>query len=230
MIEAVFFDLDGTLFDDRQYVRGGLLNAADEFEAITGTDIGDELLRAYFDRGIRDTVFDTVLKEQGFSQEFVPKLVDAYHDNDAELVPFPGTIETLENLQNTYEMGVITGGTNGRDKLRRLGLMGYFDVIIVTADRDVSKRDPAPFKEALKALDVAADEAVFVGDRPGLDLDQPRRLGMYTVRVKTGQYRKMEGTNEGEHNVTLDTLTDLPTAITTISKTSDEVDRRHQPG
>ena len=104
MTDALCFDLDGTLFDDRQYVRAGLLAAADVVQRETGVDISDELLSAYFRRGIKEGTFDTVLDELGVSTELVGELVTAYHANDAPLVPFPDAEQTLKNLASDYEM------------------------------------------------------------------------------------------------------------------------------
>lgn len=213
MIQAIYFDLDGTLFDDRQYVRAGLLQAAENLEDRVGVNIADELLNAYFSRNIREKTFDTVLKEEGLPPELVSTLVDAYHDNEAKLVPFPEATKTLENLHKEYQIGLITGGTNGRQKLRRLNLERYFEVVIVTSDQNVTKRDAVPFEEALDTLDVSAEEAVFVGDRPSLDFIQPNRLGMYTVRVRTGQYKETAAPENARPDITIDTLCELPSAL-----------------
>lgn len=218
MIQAIYFDLDGTLFDDRQYVRAGLLRAAEKLEARVGVNIADELLEAYFSRDIREKTFDTVLEEEGLSLELVSTLVDAYHDNEATLVPFPEATKTLENLHKEYQLGLITGGTNGRQKLRRMNLEGYFEVVIVTSDQNLTKRDAAPFEEALDTLDVSAEEAVFVGDRPTLDFLQPNQLGMHTVRVKTGQYKETAAPEYARPDITIDNLCELSSALTELQQ------------
>jgi len=214
MLRAVCFDLDGTLFDDRQYVRAGLLHAGDKLESIADIDLSAELLEAYFDRGIREGTFDTVLAEHDVSQMYVPKLVEAYHENDADLTPFPGVAETLATLADDYNLALITGGHNGMDKLRRLDLGGYFDTVIVTSEEPYTKRDPQPFEAVLDALGATTGESVYVGDRPGHEFFQPNRLGMGTIRVKTGQYAGVDATGQAEPDVTIPTVRKLPELLT----------------
>ena len=213
MAEAILFDLDGTLFDDRQYIRGGLRHAGTVLAARTGVDLTDELLEAYFERGYTESTFDTVLDEHGLSTELVPTLVTAYHDNDADLWPFPDTVSTLGVLADMCQLGVITGGTNGREKIDRLGLAGYFEVVYVTAERDTSKRCSAVFESALDALDVSPAAAVYVGDRPALDFPQPNRLGMTTVRTARGRYADADATGDARPDHTVDGLDELPALV-----------------
>ena len=188
MVQSVCFDLDGTLFDDRQYVRAGLESGAAELERRTGLDLTEELLAAYFRRGHRQATFDVVLSEAGLSSDHVPALVRAFHDSAGPLVPYPDAVEMLDSLAGQYDIGVITGGTNGRGKLSRLGLDGYVDECIVTAERDDSKRSADPFVEMARRFDAPHQSVVYVGDRPALDFPQPNRLGMRTVRVRRGYY------------------------------------------
>jgi len=210
MLQAVCFDLDGTLFDDRQYVRAGLANAASVLEAETGVDLSEELQAAYFDRDIRERTFDTVLAENDIPQRHVSKLVDAYHENDGELSLYPGVADTLSTLSDSHNLGLITGGRNGADKVVRLGIGAYFDTVLVTNDRPYSKRDPEPFETVLETLDVSPHEAAYVGDRPGLDFLQPNRLGMDTIRVRTGQYADVEAIGAAKPDLTIPEVRELP--------------------
>lgn len=213
MVHAVCFDLDGTLFDDRQYVRAGLRHAGAHLETLAGVDLTDELVDAYFERGVTEGTFDTVLAERGLSQEHVPELVDAYHANDGELEPFDDVERVLEELTDSYELGLITGGRNGRDKLRRLGLEEYFETVLVTSGRSDSKRDSAPFESVLDDLGVDPTAAAYVGDRPELDFPQPNRLGMLTIRVETGRYATAEATGSATPDETVPSLGALPAVL-----------------
>jgi len=213
MIDALYFDLDGTLFDDRQYVRGGLQHAGEVLAEQTGRDLTNELHAAYFEREITGSTFDTVLAEHGLSTDLVPTLVSAYHNNSAELSPFPDAKSTLDVLSERYQLGLITGGTNGREKLNRLGLSEHFETIYVGPEYGCSKHQPEIFEAALESLDVVPAEAVYVGDRPSLDFPQPNQLGMTTVRVRSGRYATAEATGDTEPNYTVDCLADVQSVI-----------------
>ena len=213
MTTAVCFDLDGTLFDDRQYVRGGLRHAGDVLTDRIGLDLTDALLDAYFERDITESTFDTVLRENGQPTELVPELVAAYHDNNAALSPFPETVPTLETLVDEYRLGVITGGTNGRDKLDRLGLEEYFETVFVSPAYGSSKREPEIFEAALDTLGVRPTETIYVGDRPPLDFPQPNRLGMTTVHVRTSRYADTDPTENAVPDHVINSLGDLPPIV-----------------
>lgn len=213
MTEAVYFDLDGTLFDDRQYVRAGFQEAGSMLAAETGTDLTDELIDAYFERGITESTFDTVLEEHGLSTALVPDLVEAYHSNSGPLSCFPGTTETIETLAEKYKLGVITGGRNGRGKLSKLGLTPYFDTVFVSPEFGTSKRSPEIFEAALASLNTTAAASVYVGDRPSLDFPQPNNLGLTTVRLKNGRYKTAEATSDETPDLVLDSIAQLPEAL-----------------
>lgn len=217
MVRAVCFDLDGTLFDDRQYVRAGLREAARVVEAETGVAVEEELLDAYFRREIQEETFDHVLAEKDLPVELVPDLVDAYHDHDADLDPYPEVRAVLDRLDDRYDLGLLTGGTNGRTKLDRLGLAEYFDAVVVAPARDLTKRETESFRILLDSLGVEASETVYVGDRPSVDFPIPNDLGMTTVRVAVGRYAEVPPETPGETpDVTVEDLQDLPEVISAI--------------
>jgi len=214
MVQSVCFDLDGTLFDDRQYVRAGLESAAAELERRTGVDLTEAFLEAYFRHGHREATFDVVLSSVGLPCDHVPALVAAYHNSSGPLVPYPGAVETLASLAANHQIGVITGGRNGREKLSRLGLSGYVDECIVTAERDDSKRAPDPFLDMAARFDVSTESVVVVGDRPELDFPQPNRLGMRTVRLRRGRYATAVARGDAVPDATVDSLQAVPDVVT----------------
>ena len=210
MPQAVCFDLDGTLFDDRQYVRAGLESAGEAVVKLAGVDLSAAFEAAYFERDIRTETFDVVLEEHDLPTSYVPELVEAYHNNSAPLTPYLGTEAALSTLADEYALGLITGGRNGAEKLERLGLDDYFDCVLVTSGRPYSKHDPDPFERVHDTLGVPFEASVYVGDRPALDFAQPNRLGMRTVRVTTGQYDDVDATGMAEPDVTIQSVNDLP--------------------
>jgi len=219
----VCFDLDGTLFDDRQYARAGLESAAAELRRRTGVDLTADLLSAYFRGGHREATFDVVLSEAGLANDHVPALVTAYHENEGELVPYPDAEPTLEALASRYHIGVITGGTNGREKLSRLGLDEYVDDAIVTAEREDSKRLPEPFVEMADRFDVPLSSMAVVGDRPRLDFPQPNQLGMMTVRVMRGRYADVIARGEAAPDAAVESLEGVPELVAQVDSHATQI-------
>lgn len=182
MVNAIGFDLDGTLFDDRQYVRAGLDAAASVFNTDYRIDVREELHSAYFEQGINERTFDHVLENHGLSDDIVPELIDAYHDTECVLEPYLETEPVLDQLSREYRLGLLTGGMNGRSKVRRLELESYFNVLIVTPELDLTKRKSEPFEVLFDELG-AASGSIYVGDRPELDFVHPNLFGAMSIQV-----------------------------------------------
>lgn len=209
-VEAVCFDLDDTLFDFTQYVRAGLRNAADRIEEQTGERLHEEVLALYFEEGVRDGTFDRLLARHGLDVP-VADLVEAYHDSTGPLSPYPDAERTLSRLAGEYDLGLVTDGRNGREKLRRLGLAGLFETVVVAHDLGVRKREDAePFERALDALGVSPAAVVYVGDNPSTDVRVPARLGMYTVRVRRGRYTGRDPPPQASPDLEIESLDALP--------------------
>lgn len=181
---AVLFDLDGTLYDDRQYVRAGFKKAAAYLRAEHGVEAFDDMVWEYCMERNFETVFDRVLDDYDLPDQEVANLVEAYHDTDPDLDPYPEVTEVLAALPDNCRTAVVTGGKRGDEKLRKLGLEEWVDEVYVTPDHGTEKARPDPFEAVLESLDVAAERAAFVGDNPEIDFHWPNRLGMTTVWVR----------------------------------------------
>lgn len=186
--EAVCFDLDYTLFDYDQYIRGGLDHAADVIERRTGCDVAEELHRLYFEENVQSHTFDRVLERNDLPVTLVSDLVEAFHREPDQLSPYSGVEELLATLDASYDLALVTDGRNGTEKLRALGLDDWFETVLVTHDRSFSKLDEEAFTRPLDELSVDPGDAVYVGDNPLRDVAVPRQLGMFTVHVDQGPY------------------------------------------
>lgn len=196
-VDAVYFDLDDTLFDYLRYAKSGLDEAGDYLHALTGREYHAELYDIYFEEAITEGTFDTLVERHGFSPELIEELVVAYHGATDPLEPYPETEPVLSDLADDYLLGCITDGRGGHSKLRRLGIREYFDEVLVTPNMGRSKDDPVVFERALSMLSVRPREAVYVGDDPRSDFRAPNGLGMTTVRVRGGRYADIEPADEG---------------------------------
>jgi putative hydrolase of the HAD superfamily len=78
--------------------------------------------------------------------------------------------------------------------LGELGLAGYLDAVISSADVGLAKPDPEPYAAALRALGIDAHEALFVGDRVETDIAGARAAGLRAVLIdRTGRRREGAG-------------------------------------
>ena len=198
MIRAVLFDLDDTLFDQRQWLDGAWRAVATRAGA-WGVD-ADQLLGALRDVATagsdRGGIIDQALDRVGATGTSVPSLVDAFRGfAPTRLEPYPGVPAALEHLASRVPLGVVSDGDPGVQlaKLAALGVAPCFSTVVLSDQlgRAHRKPDPLPFRHALGALGVDADHAVFVGDRPAKDVAGPAALGMRAIRVRTGEWRAL---------------------------------------
>lgn len=97
-----------------------------------------------------------------------------------------------------YRTGVVTNdlfpGAFLREQANALGLSGYLDVIVTSADTGLAKPAPGAFVSALDALQTAPHDALFVGDNVEVDVRGARAAGMRAVHlVRRGLAREASG-------------------------------------
>jgi HAD superfamily hydrolase (TIGR01549 family) len=94
-----------------------------------------------------------------------------------------GTLDVLRRLRGAgLRLGIVSN-SDGRveEALSAAGLRACFDVVIDSALVGVEKPDPAIFRAALDALEVPAEQALYVGDLYEVDVVGARRAGMPAV-------------------------------------------------
>ncbi len=88
-------------------------------------------------------------------------------------------------------LGVVSN-SDGRveQALTAAGLREYFDVVIDSSIFGTEKPDPAIFRAALQALDVAPEEALYVGDLYEVDVVGAQAAGMDAVLLTASGARQ----------------------------------------
>lgn len=100
--------------------------------------------------------------------ELIRRLAEAAdYLNHLEL--FPDTVPALEAWRRRgLKLGIVSNATPSfREAIDRVGLMPYFDAIIISAEVGLAKPDPAIFKLGLDRLNLKPGQAFFVDDLPG---------------------------------------------------------------
>jgi putative hydrolase of the HAD superfamily len=84
-------------------------------------------------------------------------------------------------------LGIVSNSDGRVDQaLTAAGLREYFEVVIDSSVFGTEKPDPAIFRAALEALDVAPEEALYVGDLYDIDVVGARAAGMDAVLLTSG--------------------------------------------
>jgi putative hydrolase of the HAD superfamily len=187
LIQAVLFDLDGTLYDRDEVV---LRVAHEQFETfkdrLSGIDRDRLIARTLEldDHGYarRVDVYRALLADQPVDAALASDLEKHFWDCYCRHCVRPeDTVKTLEALRAAgKKLGVITNGPiewQSR-KLRTLGLTDYFDDVIISDAVGIAKPDPRIFSLALERLGVSAAESMYVGDHPQIDIAGARAAGL----------------------------------------------------
>jgi len=209
VVDAVLFDLDDTLFEQRVWLDGAWRRVAAAAAANYGID-ADALFAALrhvaAEGSDRGRIIDRALERVGASSVRVQPLVDAFRAHrPTALPPYPGIGIALARLRACVPLALVTDGDPGiqRTKLDALGLTEVFTAVVVSDEmgREARKPDPAPFLRALDALAVSPDAAVVVGDRPDKDVAGAHAAGMRAIRVRTGEYKHVDCVDAPWHEV-----------------------------
>jgi len=190
-IQAVVFDLDDTLYAERDYVRSGY-QAVDLH--LTGTLVRSgpfaDWLWDRFCSGQSAGAFDA-LDEQfnlGLTQDDIDELVTVYREHVPHIDPFEGVRELLAAWQGRLKLGLLSDGflPAQRLKLAALGLADLFQEVVFTEEvgRELWKPSPAGFELIAERLDTAHDACSYVGDNPAKDFVAPNRLGWRTIQLR----------------------------------------------
>jgi len=194
---AIFFDAGNTLVfpnfglvSEKLAARGARVTAVEleRGEQKARFQLDDaELIRTSNDHARWNLYFRTIFRHCGVTEEMLVSAVigdlDAIHrvNNIWEIVP-PDVPGALRALASRYRLAVISNA-NGtvREKLRRVGLLDYFETVLDSHEEGVEKPDPRIFRNALERTGTKVEEALYVGDIYHIDVVGARAAGMDVV-------------------------------------------------
>lgn len=202
MITHIFFDAGNTLVfpnfelvSEKLAARGAQVAPGDleRGEQKARYQLDDaELIRTSNDHHRWNLYFRTIFRHCGVTEELVVSAVigdlDAIHrvNNIWEIVPadVPGALQTLASR---YRLAVISNA-NGtvREKLRRVGLLDYFETVLDSHEEGVEKPDPRIFKSAMQRMGARPEQSVYVGDMYHIDIPGAQAAGMRAVLLDPG--------------------------------------------
>ncbi len=223
-IEAVIFDLDGTLATfnlNYKALRGEVR------EYLTRIGVPSSVLK------VNESIFEMMQKteiylknnnkaEQTFKDTRKQCLAIAEkYEMEAALATslLPGAVETLKELAKMkLKIGLCTTSseTAANYILKRFKIFDFFGIVV---PRDMVKRvkpDTEQFMLALKKLGVLANATVIVGDS-NVDMESAKELKAVAVGLPTG-FSTKEQLIENGANYIITSLSDLQVLIKKINK------------
>lgn len=197
-LKLITFDLDDTLWPVEEVIRraerqchGWILERHPELQEVLSVAriraMRDSLLKekpGYLHNltALRRDTLARVFREAGFCSAEAAKLADqafrVFHDARNEVVFFPGAVDVLEALADSYLLGALS---NGNADLKRIGIHDLF--AFHHSAESVGRRKPEPdmFHAALKSARARPEQALHIGDHPLEDVDAARRHGFDAI-------------------------------------------------
>ncbi|RLJ90462.1 HAD family hydrolase [Planococcus citreus] len=212
MIQAVLFDLDGTLLNRDASVVSFIDEQYNRMHHSLGHIPKDLYAKRFIEldrRGYvwKDQVYAQLIQEFDIEHTTMELLLDDYITYFRfHCIPFSGLHSMLESLkQQGVKLGIISNGKEKfqLDNIKALGIEKWFDVILISESENLRKPDPRIFERAMASLNVLPSHSLFVGDHPTTDVEAAKNAGMI------GVWKKDAGWNEAAADYAIDELDEV---------------------
>ena len=183
-IEAVIFDLDDTLYSQKEYMRSGFREVSKHLPQVEHCF---NKLCVAFEKG--KMPIETLLHEENiYTDELLEECLTIFRNHKPEIVPYDGVVELFHELHRQKKsIGIITDGMASMQnaKLDSLGIRSLVDEIILTDElaghgdwKEFSKPNDIAYLIMKKRLGIACRNIAYVGDDREIDFVAPGKLGM----------------------------------------------------
>ena len=179
-LDAVIFDLDDTLYSEKEYVRSGYKKIA---EAFGMPEMEEELWQGFLEK---QPALDVVLSHHGL-EDRKEEALHIYRSQTPDIHLYPGVAEMLKRIGRTHKVAIITDGRpeGQRAKLRALGLEKVpFVITDELGGVEYRKPNPKAFKMMFEKLNTLPEYAAYIGDNIHKDFIAPEKLGMWCIWFK----------------------------------------------
>lgn len=238
-IKAVLFDLHGTLVQKggRESLMRALHCAAEFLRERGYPQTFDDYFQAWTKK-IKEVQFDGELREPSF-EEWYFGILDALgirgvdrsfieglnhyfmRGFEGTTTLFPATHTVLSDLKGRgYALALVSNSMaeNTAADLERTGLVGRFDLLVISSEVGRRKPHPLMFQRALEGLGISASEGVFVGDDAVEDIWGAKRVGLRAILVSHVGYRDAldrdeDKRREGKPDAMIGDLRRLPALV-----------------
>lgn len=179
-IEGVIFDVDDTLYSEKDYVRSGYAQIAEYLNRPEAA----EKLWYYFEQ--KQPAIDMYLTETG-RPDLKNECLKIYRNQMPEIQLYDGVAQMLVRLKvQGKRLGIITDGrVEGQEnKIAALGLKKLVDDIIITdalGGIEFRKPNETAFRLMQEKWQLPFKKMIYIGDNPQKDFIAPEKLGMESL-------------------------------------------------
>lgn len=182
---AVVFDMDGVLIDSHP----AHLAAWREFLDSLSIDPSDRDLDFILEGRTRSEILRHFLGELSEAEiaEYGRRKDDIFRGMEADIQPFPGVLPFLRQLELLgIGKAVATSASEIRtaSTIERMGLGGYFDAVVTSADVIAGKPHPHVYQLACERMNVLPANALAFDDAPS-GVQSARSAGLRCIGVSS---------------------------------------------
>lgn len=196
MIKTVVFDLDDTLYPERDYVLSGFSAVNDWFRQHLAVEGFFETAKKLYLDGSRGNIFDLTLQHLKLedSSAMIQSLIKVYREHKPKISLFNDAKWALGYFRNIKKLGLLTDGylVSQKNKVASLGIENYFNIVIYSDlyGRNNWKPSQLPYLKIMETLGFLGPEYVYVGDNPAKDFVSAKKLGWQTIQISRpgGEY------------------------------------------
>ena len=184
---VLVFDLDDTLYLERDFAFSGFAAVEAHLRLIHGDVIASGTCRTLFEEGVRGNIFDRVLMRSGLPPDAlqVAELIEIYRGHTPQIALCADTENFLAS--NSSRRAIITDGPAAmqRAKIAALGIAHLFELVIPTGELPpgMGKPHPRAFEQVMDWSRAPGSAHVYIADNPAKDFIAPRQLGWRTVQI-----------------------------------------------
>lgn len=217
------FDLDDTLYEERDFAISGYRAAALRLNELTDCDVEQCVCVMTEALDSRDNPFDALQATMPDRPLPLPQMLEAYRNHKPDIHLDALVIDTLQTMHLHHTLCLITDGRSltQRNKIRALGLERYFsaDDILISEETGADKRLADNFLAMERRY--PNQRYVYVGDNPKKDFFHPNQLGWATVIVNDHGHNIHRQTSvDAAHNAQyrIASIAELPALIDRLAK------------
>ena len=167
------FDLDDTLYSERDFEKSGIEFVYNNFN-IKHIEL-DKILNN------RKNWIEQIINDSN-NQITLQMVLDIYRNHFPTIRLYKDAMIFLEKLHSQgNEMSLITDGRSitQRNKLKALGIESYFKNTIIS--EEINSEKPSEYNFRLVMNNKKADTYIYIADNPNKDFITPNKLGWLTI-------------------------------------------------
>ena len=169
--KVILFDLDDTLYSEKDYVRSGFHQVSSLFSE---RNEAEARLWTFFLEN--KPAIDCLLSERQIADtNFKERCLHAYRFHSPQICLYPGVREMLLRMrEQKKKLGLITDG-------RPDGQQAKIDVTDELGGTSFRKTNPKAFELMADWFGASFESMCYVGDNKIKDFDAPEKLGMHSI-------------------------------------------------